>query len=90
MRLEFRIPISPTPGFYSQVRLFDFALRRLGAPYSEAALFVCVGDNCDIETVKRENAWSSDRIQWAAVPNEVFDGVWHPRNGRLAAYSARA
>jgi hypothetical protein len=73
MRLEFRIPISPTPGFYSQIRLFDFALRRLGAPYSEARLFVCVGDNCDIETVKRENAWSASRIQWEAVPNGVFD-----------------
>jgi hypothetical protein len=73
MRLEFRIPISPTSGFYSQVRLFEFALRRLGLPYSEANLLVCVGDNCDIELVKRENAWSADRIQWETVPNEVFD-----------------
>jgi hypothetical protein len=73
MRLEFRIPISPTSGFYSQVRLFDFALRLLGAPYREARLLVCVGDNCDIELVKRENSWSSNRVQWEAVPNEVFD-----------------
>ena len=73
MRLEFRIPISPTSGFYSQIRLFDFALRRLGTPYSEARIFVCVGDNCNIDLVKHENAWSSDRIQWEAVPKEVFD-----------------
>jgi hypothetical protein len=73
MRLEFRIPISPTSGFYSQVRLFDFALGRLGAPYSEAQLLVCVGDNCDIDSVRRSNNWSADRIRWEAVPSEVFD-----------------
>lgn len=72
LRLEFRIPISPTPGFFAQVRVFDFALRRLGPPYSQARLFVCVGNDCDIEAVRAANAWSTDRVYWEAVPRAVF------------------
>jgi len=71
-RLEFRIPISPTPGFFSQIRMFDFALRRLGPPYSQARLLVCVGDDCDIAEVRSANDWSGDRVEWEAVPREVF------------------
>ena len=59
MRLEFRIPISPTSGFFAQIRMFDFALRRLGPPYSLARLLVCVGDDCDIAAVRAANAWSA-------------------------------
>jgi hypothetical protein len=73
LRLEFRVPISPTPGFFSQVRAFEFALWRLGPPYSTARLIVCVGDNCDLEAVRAANAWSGNRVRWEAVPRSVFD-----------------
>lgn len=72
LRLEFRVPISPTPGFFSQVRMFDFALRRLGPPYSEARLSVATGDDCDIEAVRAANGWSAGRVDWQAVPPAVF------------------
>lgn len=72
LRLEFRIPISPTPGFFSQVRMFDFALRRLGSPYSEARLSVATGDDCDIEAVRGANGWSAGRVDWQAIPATVF------------------
>jgi hypothetical protein len=73
LKLEFRIPISPTSAFYSQVKAFDYALRRLGPPYSRARLSVYVGDNCDIEEVRRENTWSGAPVEWEAVPSEIFD-----------------
>jgi hypothetical protein len=73
LRLEFRIPISPNPGFFAQVRAFDFALRRLGRPYSTACLTVFVGDNCDIEAVRAANTWSGDRVHWRDVPRAIFD-----------------
>jgi hypothetical protein len=72
LRLEFRIPISPTTGFFSQIRMFDFALRRLGPPYSLARVSVCVGDDCKIEAVRAANAWSAGRVEWEAVPHAVF------------------
>jgi hypothetical protein len=85
-RLEFRIPISPTEGFYSQIRLFNFALRRLGAPYDQARLLVVVGDNCDINSVRRQNRWSERfNIAWERVPDDLFNeaGIWGTANWRL-------
>ena len=86
LRLEFRIPISPTPGFFSQIRLFDFALRRLGPPYRDARLCVCVGDDCDLEAVRAANAWSVGRVNWEAVPHAVFAefGIHGTADWRLA------
>ena len=72
MRLDFRIPISPTPSFFAQIRMFDFALRRLGPPYSLARLSVCVGEDCNLDAVRAANAWSAGRVHWEAVPRAVF------------------
>ena len=86
MKIEFRIPISPTRGFYSQVRFFNFALRRLGSPYDVAKLSIVVGDNCDIDAVQADNAWSKDEnVEWHAVPNDIFThyGIWGTANWRL-------
>ena len=44
MKLEFRIPISPTPAFYAQVRLIALSLARLGGDYARAKIQVSVGD----------------------------------------------
>ena len=86
MPLEFRIPISPTRGFFSQIRFFNFALRRLGSPYDSARLRIVVGDNCDIDAVRAQNDWSSSyNIVWHAVPADIFDryGIWGTANWRL-------
>lgn len=74
-RVEFRIPISPTGRFFSQVRFFNFALRRLSAShYRNAKLRIVVGDHCDLNDVRRQNAWSEDfDIAWERTPDDVFD-----------------
>jgi hypothetical protein len=75
MRVEFRIPISPNRKFYSLVRFYNFALRRLpGAHYRNARLRVVVGDHCDLDEVRRENVWSEEfDIVWERTPDASFD-----------------
>jgi hypothetical protein len=71
--LEFRVPISPTPGFFSQTRLFRFALDRLGGRYRDALLTIVIGDNADIGAVAAANPWSRGRnVRWVGVPHAVF------------------
>ncbi|MGH6847334.1 MAG: hypothetical protein ACREC0_07815 [Methylocella sp.] len=72
-RIEFRIPISPTEKFYSLVRFYNFALRRLDSPqYRDARLLVAVGDHCNLDAVRRQNEWSEDfNIAWERVPDEI-------------------
>jgi hypothetical protein len=85
-RPEFRIPISPTASFFAQVRFFNFALRRLGGPYSSAKLLVVVGDRCDIDVVRSENKWSEAfNVAWERVPDDIFDefGMYGTCNWRL-------
>jgi hypothetical protein len=74
-RVEFRIPISPTEKFFSLVRFYNFALRRLdSAGYREARLVIVVGDHCDLDLVRRENRWSEkSNVVWERVPDEIFD-----------------
>jgi hypothetical protein len=79
-RIEFRIPISPTEKFFSLVRFYNFALRRLKSPqYRDARLLVVVGDHCDLDTVRRENKWSENfNVAWERVPDEIFrEFHWH-------------
>jgi hypothetical protein len=87
-RFEFRIPISPTPSFFAEVRFFNFALRRLGGPYSGARLLIVVGDRCDIDSVRFENKWSERyNIAWERVPDKIFDesGLYGTCNWRLTS-----
>jgi hypothetical protein len=74
-RAEFRIPISPTETFFSLVRFYNFALRRLPSPrYRDARLVVVVGDHCDLDAVRRRNTWSEKfNVAWERVPDEIFD-----------------
>jgi hypothetical protein len=87
LRLEFRIPISPTGKFFAQVRFFNFALRRLeAAPYRDARICVVVGDGCDLDAVRRQNSWSENyNVAWERAPDEVFDEFhyWGTANWRL-------
>lgn len=60
--------------FYSLARFFNFALRRLDRPqYRDARLLLVVGDHCDLDAVRRANAWSENfNIGWERVPDEIF------------------
>jgi hypothetical protein len=73
-KIEFRIPISPTEKFYSLVRFYNFALRRLTGPqYRDARLLVIVGDYCNLDAVRRDNKWSENfNIDWERAPDEIF------------------
>ena len=73
-KVEFRIPISPTERFFSLVRFYNFALRRLDSPqYRDARLRIIVGDYCNLDAVRRDNQWSeSFNISWEQVPDETF------------------
>ncbi len=72
--LEFRVPISPIPGFYASVRLIAVSLARLGPPYSSARLLVSVGDYADLSRVKAENEWAAAYpIEWRIVSHELFE-----------------
>ncbi|HEY9772488.1 MAG TPA: hypothetical protein V6C81_01630 [Planktothrix sp.] len=85
-RIEFRVPVSPTPGFISQVRFYACALRRLGGIYERALISIIVGDHCDVEELRKQNEWSAGQnLRWIAVPDDIFDkyGVWGTANWRL-------
>jgi hypothetical protein len=74
-RVEFRIPISPTEKFFSLVRFYNFALRRLGSPqYRDARMLIVVGDHCNLDAVRRQNEWSENfNIGWERTPDDIFD-----------------
>ena len=72
MKLEFRIPILPNPGFCAQVRLFALSLRELGSHYATAKIFVSLSGEADAEAVAAENSWSRNLpVVWSAVPVEL-------------------
>lgn len=72
--LEVRIPISPTRSFFHQVRLFNYALRRLGGIYADAKLLVVVGDNASLDDILADNAWSiGHAVEWVTVPSTIFN-----------------
>jgi len=71
---EFRIPIAPTPAFYSNIRLAAMSLARLGEPYKSAPIIVSVGYNADLGVVRDVNSWAVDYpIVWYAPPSELWD-----------------
>ena len=72
-KLEFRFSISPSPSFYSTVRLAALSLRRLGSPYDTARLVVSVGDYATLDQIRTANAWSEDfPVEWRTVDAEAF------------------
>ncbi len=85
--LEIRIPISPTRSFFAQVRFFEHCLRRLGPPYDPARLRIVVGNDPDMDAVRRANRWSAGRpVEWIGVPPAVFaaHNMWGTADYRYA------
>jgi hypothetical protein len=90
MSLEFRIPISPTAGFYSEIRLFAVSLARLGPPYSSARILISVGDCADLAQVRRENEWAARYpVEWRSVPHDRFRELGYIATGN-DRYAERA
>ena len=81
--LEFRIPIAPTPAFYSNIRLAAASLAALGEPYASAPIVAAAGDNADPDAIARDNPWAADYpIRWFASAHDpsIADGT--PPGGR--------
>ena len=79
MKLEFRVPISPKPAFYAQVRLIAQSLARLGGEYARARIQVCVGEQPALAELREGNRWSeSFPVDWFVVPDEVYARVPAP------------
>lgn len=73
MKLEFRFSISPTPSFYSTIRLAALSLRRLGPPYDSARLHVSVGDCAGLDAIYAANPWSmAFPVDWRVVSHDLF------------------
>jgi len=71
--VEIHIPISPRPSFFTMVHFFAASLRRQGGAFSEAKIFVSVGDDCepfDIDDVHPELA--KYNISWRWVDRMAF------------------
>lgn len=82
MKLEFRIPISPRPGFFAQVRLYALSLQRLGPPYSQARIVVAMGDRADAAAAALANPWSAALpIRWYAVEHHWCEAMPHAASG---------
>jgi len=78
MKIEFLIPASPTPGFFSQVAMFRLALDRLGGAYAKARVVCVFGDKIRNPIPDRWAHWLERvEIHWVS-PSDFI------RNGYLA------
>lgn len=92
MKIEFRMPISPRPAFYAQVRLIALSLARLGGDYATARIQVCVGEQPPLAQVLEDNRWSQAYpVEWYIASDEVYARVpappWASGHGRYAQHS---
>ncbi|MBR9653345.1 hypothetical protein [Thalassovita aquimarina] len=67
---EIRIPILPTPGFFSGIKLAVKSLRRLGGAYETVPVVVSVGGDEKAEDTHRINGWSDSdpNVIWRIIP----------------------
>jgi hypothetical protein len=74
MNFEFRIPILPEPGFFSNVKLAALSLAKLGGNYAAAPIVVSIGGHADLVAIRAVNRWSCHYpVTWRAVPHTVSD-----------------
>ncbi|MYM56258.1 hypothetical protein [Thalassovita mangrovi] len=69
-RFEFRIPVLPTPGFFSGVKLAVKSLRKLGGAYEAAPVVISVGGDEAAENTHDMNGWSAtdENVIWRIIP----------------------
>ncbi|MEO7167153.1 MAG: hypothetical protein ABI016_08960 [Chthoniobacterales bacterium] len=94
VRLEVRVPISPTPDFFRRVHFMAASLRALEAQIGSYLLVVCVGGDVEPYDLHQAEPWSkSYPIIWHWTDRERFqcDGYWEtsreifrqPSRGRI-------
>lgn len=73
MKLDFLIPASPTPAFFSQIAFFRLSLDALGGAYRDARLVAVFGDD-KVSALPADWAWAPHfrNIEVAWVAKEIF------------------
>jgi hypothetical protein len=71
---EIHVPISPTPGFLSQVRLLAASVRRNGGALADARIVVTVSRDEEPFDIAAANPWAARHpIEWRWVDRELWD-----------------
>ncbi len=72
MKIEIRIPISPTPHFFRQVEYLCRSFAARGGLAADARFVVSVGDDCDPYDLAVLNPWSRGRVDWHWLDRDLF------------------
>jgi hypothetical protein len=72
VKLEVRVPISPTDYFFRRVELLYRSLRACGGTTGQADLVVSVGADIEPFDIAQTQPWSRDQIKWRWVDREAF------------------
>jgi hypothetical protein len=72
MLAEIHVPISPTPGFFTRVRLLVATLRRYGGALRDAPVVVTVSRDCEPYDIAGALGWPDDDIEWRWIDRDRF------------------
>jgi len=72
MNIEVRVPISPQPHFFRQVKYLRRAFDARGGQYADARFLVSVGEDCEPYDLAANEPWSRGRIDWHWVNRDDF------------------
>jgi hypothetical protein len=72
MKLEVRVPISPTDYFFRRVQFLHRSLRACGGATGQADLVVSVGADIEPFDIAETQPWSRDQVKWRWVDRDAF------------------
>jgi hypothetical protein len=70
--VEIRIPISPEPHFFNQIRLLANSLRTNGGVASDARIVVSVGADCEPYDLHVDQPWSRGLVEWRWADRQQY------------------
>ena len=75
MKVEVRIPVSPTPHFFRQIEYLSRAFAAYGGLAANARFRVSVGDDCEPYDLAALNPWGGKRVDWHWADREQFRAI---------------
>src|SRR4029453_9336206 len=72
MKIDLRVPISPTHGFFRRIEYLVRSLRAAGGHISKARVVVSVGADAEPFDIEAVNPWSRGQVHWRWVDREMF------------------
>jgi acetyltransferase-like isoleucine patch superfamily enzyme len=71
---EFHVPIAPTPGFFTRVRLLAASLRRFGGRLADSPIVVTVSRDCEPYDIAATLPWAAEHpIEWRWVDAGLYE-----------------